>query len=100
MLDIRRCLLLVAGLLLCAGLGCVSVRAPEKITVGHSEPPPVDTRAVPETSSHEDCRAELYKAHRRLQYLEQENARLEERAAKYKRKLKECEDRLEKYKKD
>jgi len=39
----------------------------------------------------------LVRAYQNLQYYERENARLEEKAAKYKRQRDECKKRLDKY---
>lgn len=105
----RRAMLLglLAGLV-CSLVGCVSVKAPERITVGgSSKPAPVDSGRVPDTSSHEEARHELVKAYQNIQYLEDENAQLERKATKYKRardqykdELEACEDRLKKYQGD
>jgi len=62
--------------------GCVSVKAPEQITIGGREP--VDAREVPPTSSHEQARQELARAYaeirrlqRRVQELEGDKRELE-----------------------
>jgi len=98
---------LLAGLV-CSLAGCVSVKAPETVSVGgSSRPEPVDSSRVPATSSHEEARHELAKAYQNIQYLEKENAKLERKVVKYKRsrerckdQLEECEDRLKKYEDD
>ncbi|MCK4341753.1 MAG: hypothetical protein KAY37_08530 [Phycisphaerae bacterium] len=94
------CLLLVVGLL-GATVGCVSVTAPEKVTIGgSSRPEQVDSSRVPPTSSHEEARRELEKAYRFIRHLEDENAHHDRKAAKYKRERDECEGRLERYEGD
>ncbi len=64
---------LVGGSLVicCVLAGCVSVKAPERITIG-SEPPPadVDSSRVPHTETHEQAQAELFKAYQQIRYLE------------------------------
>ena len=97
MISTRRWFMLAAAGLLCVSMGCVSVKAPEKIQVGSSRPEPVDTSRLPDTATHQECRQELYQAYQNIHYLEGENRRLEEKAAKYKRERDECEDRLERY---
>lgn len=93
-------------LALCGGLlwlaaGCVNVKAPERIDLGGSRrPEPVDSSRVPPTASHEQARAELARAYENIRYLEQENRRLSEKAAEYKRERDQCRDRLERYEKD
>lgn len=94
---------IVAGALV-ALAGCVHVQAPREVTVGGGSrrPEPVDSGRVPATASHEDARRELEKAYANLRYLEQENARLADKAAeyreerdRYKRERDRLEDRLE-----
>lgn len=93
-------LVLVAAGLMWVVAGCV--KAPERIevNVGHDRPAPVDSSRIPETSSYDDCRAELVKAYQNLQYQERENARLEEKAAKYKKERDEYKKQLKKYEHD
>lgn len=88
-----------AGILL-ALAGCVT--APERIDVrvGSDRPAPVDSSRVPNPQTLEEARAELHKAYQNIQYLEQENERQAQKAAKYKRERDDYKDRLEKYEKD
>ncbi|MBN2445316.1 MAG: hypothetical protein JXO22_01225 [Phycisphaerae bacterium] len=86
----------VAGVLLVGLTGCVTVKAPERIDIGGGRAERVDSSRVPATSSHEQARAELEKAYRYIQSLENANKRLEDKAAEYKRERDQCEDRLEK----
>ena len=93
--------MLSATSLLLGLVGCVSVTAPERITVGGgSRAEPVDSSRVPDTNSHEEARAELGKAYRYIRDLERQNAHVDRKAKKYKRERDECEDRLEKYEDD
>jgi hypothetical protein len=94
-------LLLVATALVVLG-GCFSAKAPEKIDVrlGSDRPEPVDSSRVPNPQTMDEARAELRKAYANIQYLEGEVEDLEHDKAKYKRKLDECEDRLERYEDD
>ncbi len=52
--------------------GCVSVKAPERITVGSSGSRPVDTSRVPPTRDHAQARERLAEAYARIDYLEDE----------------------------
>ncbi len=92
----RRVMLLGVPVVLAGLAGCVHVKAPERIVI-NGEPPPVDAQRVPETASHEDCRAELLRAYQNIQYLERENARLKQRADEYKRQRDEARQRLKRY---
>lgn len=56
--------------------GCVSVKAPETITVG-SHPSKIDSSRVPPTRSHEEARQLLAEAYERNRYLEAKVAKLE-----------------------
>lgn len=78
---------------LAAAVGCVNVKAPERIEVGGGRAQPVDASRLPATSSHEECRAELERAYAYIQDLERQNARLEEKAEKYKRERDEQKKR-------
>ena len=93
---------LMAALVGLAGTsaGCLSVRMPERVEVGSSRPEPVDSSQIPETSTHQEARAELHKAYENIQYLERENQRLHEKADKYKRERDQYKDRLKKYEHD
>ncbi len=93
--------LAVAAVALGGACGCISVKAPERIEIGGSDrPAPVDSNRVPPTATHEEARAELEKAYANLRYMEQENARLERKAAEYKRERDEARKRLERYEND
>lgn len=97
----KSCLLLFAGAALTLStLGCVSVKAPERIEIGGSRPAPVDTSRIPPITTVEQGRDELCKAYQNIQYLEQENRRLKEKAENYKHERDNCRKRLEKYEKD
>jgi hypothetical protein len=87
---------LLGGCILLA-TGCVSVRAPERITIGTAPPEPVDSARLPATSSHEECRAELEKAYQNVQYLEQQLARAERKADELKRERDEARRALKKH---
>jgi len=80
--------------------GCV--KAPERIDVrvGSDRPAAVDSSRVPQTATHEECRAELARAYDNLQHLERENAELRRKADEYKRQRDECRRQLKKYEKD
>lgn len=88
----RQTLFLAAmGAAWCLGSGCVSVKAPERITINRSpRPEPVDSRRVPQTSSHEQARMELNKAYQNIQYLEDQNRKLASDAQEYKRERDDC----------
>ncbi len=98
---VRTSLLLVAlAGLISLSAGCLNVRLPERVEVGNAQPEPVDSSRIPNTSTHAEARAELRKAYENIQYLEHENQRLQEKAAKYKRERDEYKDRLKKYEHD
>lgn len=90
---------LVTGLAIGAA-GCVT--APERIDVrvGSDRPAPVDSSRVPRPTTLEEARGELNRAYQNLQYLERENARLGEKATKYKSERDDCRRRLKKYEDD
>jgi len=90
---------LAIGLLMLVS-GCVQIKAPERINIGTEPPPPVDSRRIPPTTTHEEARAELEKAYQNIQYLEQQNARLRNKADEYKRERDECRKRLKKFEDD
>jgi predicted RNase H-like nuclease (RuvC/YqgF family) len=84
----------VAAFALVFVTGCVSVKAPREVNVGTSERPQrLDSTRIPHTASHEEARAELRKAYAYVQWLEKENAELEDDKDEYKRER-------DKYKKD
>jgi hypothetical protein len=56
--------------------GCVSVKAPETISVG-DHPRKIDSSRVPPTRSHEEARQLLGEAYERNRYLEAKVAKLE-----------------------
>ena len=100
-MSTRRGFLLAAGGLLGAVAGCINAKAPEKIVIGGSDrPEPVDSSRVPQPATLEEARAELRKAYSNIQYLEDQNKRLREKADKYKRERDQYKDRLKKYEKD
>ncbi|MEW6250829.1 MAG: hypothetical protein AB1716_09285 [Planctomycetota bacterium] len=95
-------LVLASASALAALSGCV--KAPEKIVIpermvdirmddGRSEP--VDAAPPPPTASDQGAQVELERAYKRIEQLERENARLERKAAEYKRERDEARDRLE-----
>lgn len=76
--------------------GCVSVKAPETITVGN-HPARIDSSSVPPTRSHEEARQLLAAAYERNRYLEAKVAKLErdkeelkEERDEYKRRYKDA----------
>ena len=90
--------LLAAGILLAGVTGCVTLLERVEVNVGSNErPEPVDSRHVPQPATLDEAHQELVKAYRNLQYLERENTRLEEKAAKYKKQRDECKKRLDKH---
>jgi predicted nuclease with TOPRIM domain len=90
--------LLAAGLLMAGVTGCVTLPERVEVNVGGKErPEPVDSSRVPQPATLEESHQELVRAYQNLQYYERENARLEEKAAKYKRQRDECKKRLDKY---
>jgi len=86
-------------------VGCVSLKAPERIEVGsRNAPPKVDSSKVPPTSNHAEARQRLAEAYQRNAYLERRVADLEAKCDRYEEKYDEerdrrkaCEDRLEDY---
>lgn len=77
----------LAALLVCTA-GCLNVQVPREVNINGSDR--VDSRTVPKTTSHEDCRAELNRAYARIRELEhdlqrckQKNDQLEERLERY-----------------
>lgn len=86
----------LAGAALLLGLsGCVSVKAPERIDIGGSKPPPVDSGRVPQPATLEEAQRELDRAYQNIEYLERENAKLDKKAREYKRERDEARDRAE-----
>jgi len=73
--------------------GCVSVKAPERITVNSNRPARVDPGNVPYISTVEQGRAELDKAYQYIRYLEDRNAKLERDKDEAKRERDEYKDR-------
>ena len=81
----------LAAVCIAGGAGCVSVKAPERITINRSpRPEPVDSGRVPQTSNHEQARMELNKAYQNIQYLENQNRKLADDAQEYRRERDEC----------
>ena len=70
--------------------GCVSVKAPESISVG-DHPRRIDSSRVPPTQSHEEARQLLGEAYERNRYLEAKVTELE-------REKEELEDERDEYK--
>jgi peptidoglycan hydrolase CwlO-like protein len=94
------CFVLGTGLLVAAS-GCV--KAPDRIevTVGSPRrPAPVDTSHVPQPTTLEEAQAELNKAYQDIQALQDDNARLNEKADKLKRERDDCRHKLKKYEKE
>ncbi len=85
---------------LCLEVGCVNVKAPERISIGGDRPPPVDSSRVPQPATLEEAHQELVKAYQNIQYLEQDNARLSDKAQKYKSERDQYKKQLKKYEKD
>ncbi len=99
-MSTRSWVLLAVGGLLWVAAGCVQAPKSIDVRVGSSRPEPVDSSRVPDPRTMEEARAELRKAYRNIQWLEDEVADLEKDKAKYKRERDKCEDRLEKYEDD
>ncbi len=92
--------LATAGLVLLS-TGCVTLPKNVEVNVGDSgRPAPVDSTRVPEPKTLDEAHQELVKAYQNLQYLEHENARLADKAAKYKTERDECRKRLKSYERD
>lgn len=81
--------------LLTLTLGCVSVKAPERIEIKTDRRESVDVQHVPQTTTHEEAQTELVKAYQTLAHLERENERLERKAAEYKSERDQCRRDLE-----
>ena len=77
-------------------VGCVSVKAPERINVNGHRPRTGHSNA-PRTSSLPQCQEELAQAYDELAYLRDKVARLERDNDKLDHELDQCEDRLERY---
>ncbi|MCA9244374.1 MAG: hypothetical protein KDA32_10495 [Phycisphaerales bacterium] len=67
-----RLVAVIGGAALLASVGCISVKAPERITVGSGGSRPVDTSRVPPTRDHAHAREKLAEAYARIDYLEDE----------------------------
>lgn len=81
--------------------GCLKLPERVDVRVGeNNRPPPVDSSRVPEPRSLEEARHELTKAYQNIQYLERDNARLQEKADKYKQERDEARKQLKRYEKD
>ncbi len=100
----RTCILVCLGVfVLVAAHGCIQAKAPESIVIGGGPPPErVDSSRTPQTRSHEEAQAELDKAYRQIQYLEQENQRLRRKydeakkdKDEYKRRYEQLKDRYD-----
>ena len=94
------CFVLGVGLLV-ACAGCF--KSPDRIEVNVANPrrpPPVDTARVPQPGTIEEAQVELDKAYQNIEALERDNAKLNDKADKYKRERDDCRDRLKKFEKD
>jgi septal ring factor EnvC (AmiA/AmiB activator) len=94
------CFLLGSGLLVAAS-GCV--RAPKNIEVNIASPrapEPVDASQVPHPTTLDEAQAELNKAYQNIQYLQDENARLSDKADKFKHERDDCRHQLKKHEKE
>lgn len=76
--------------------GCVSLKAPERISV-NDRPARVDSSRVPETRSHEEARQRLAEAYERNRYLEGKVERLERDKEELKRERDEYKRRADRY---
>jgi TolA-binding protein len=85
---------LVLGVL---AAGCVSVKGPEKISIG-GHPNKVDSSHVPATRSHEEARRLLGEAYERNRYLESKVAKLEREKDELERERDEYERKYEREK--
>jgi hypothetical protein len=97
MSKVRVLLAASAAALMLTALGCVSVKAPERIDIGGGHPAPVDTGRIPPITTVEQGREELCKAYQNIEYLERENEHLKHKADEYKHERDQCRKRLEKY---
>ena len=100
MLKARSCAVQCSVLSLLAVLvtGCVSIKAPENISVG-DRPREIDSSRVPATRSHEEARQRLAEAYERNRYLEakvdeleREKDELEDERDDYKRRYERLKD--------
>lgn len=88
------------GLMTIAALntGCLKIGGNEPLVrVGDGSPPPVDTSQV-RVSSTEDARQQIAEAHARINYLEQQNAKLQRDKDQLKADLKQAKSERNAYK--
>lgn len=74
-------------------IGCVSVKAPERINVNSGRPARVDPGRVPHINTVEEGRYELDKAYQNIRYLEDRVAKLEREKDEMKRERDDYKDR-------
>lgn len=97
----RIALAVAAAFLLLTTVGCVSVKAPERIDIGGgSSADRVDSSRVPNPQTMDEARYELRKAYGEIQRLERKVDDLKDDKEKYKRERDQYKDRLEKYEDD
>ncbi len=90
------CQVLLCGTICWLAVGCVSVKAPEKIVIGDSPGSrPVDTSRVPPTRDHAEARQRLAEAYQRIEYLESRNRKLEQDNQRLRRERDEAEERAD-----
>ena len=89
------CRLVAIPVLMAMGpaVGCVKIKAPERITVNSNRPARVDPGNVPQIHSVEEGRVELDKAYQYIRYLEDRNSRLERDKDEAKRERDDYKDR-------
>jgi hypothetical protein len=90
---------LAAALAGCLSAACLSVKAPERIEVNSGPPPQdVDSAQTPHPPTLAESHAELDRAYRQIQYLEDRLAHSERKRDEYKRERDEAEKKYKKLK--
>lgn len=76
-----------------AAIGCLEIKAPERINVNSNRPARVDPGRVPHINTVEEGRYELDKAYQNIRYLEDRVAKLEREKDEAKRERDDYKDR-------
>lgn len=76
-----------------SAIGCLEIKAPERINVNSNRPARVDPGHVPHINTVEEGRYELDKAYQNIRYLEDRVARLEREKDQAKRERDDYKDR-------
>jgi hypothetical protein len=87
-------ILILTGLVLVGCSPSVNIEVPDGY---YDRPAKLNSAKVPDTTSHNECRDELYKAYAYIRSLERKVVKLEETKAELKAKKSRLEKRLEKY---